>query len=164
MSQGDLDKEIVDAVDQLIEDQDQDHESVLTIPQELISQNIMSNVNWPTFPFDEYTGYQDDQMEDDWVAQVNKWFADKDEKWVERRRASLAYSVIKTELVGQAYRERRKARSKDPERKLRNKLLKAEQKMKRLEEERREIMAQQQAVARSRQVRQARSETGSQLD
>lgn len=164
MSQGDLDKEIVDAVDQLIEDQDQDHESVLTIPQELISQNIMSNVNWPTFPFDEYTGYQDDQMEDDWVAQVNKWFADKDEKWVERRRASLAYSVIRTELVGQAYRERRKARSKDPERKLRNKLLKAEQKMKRLEEERREIMAQQQAVARSRQVRQARSETGSQLD
>lgn len=159
MSDAQLDQEIAEAVGDLMENQEE--QSVISVPAELISQNIMDKVNWETFQFHPYTAVYDEGISDTWIDRVNRWFQDLDEGGQEVRRAGLAYYVIKQELVGQAYRERRKARSKDPERKLRNKLVKAEQKMRKLEEERKEIIAQQQAVARSRQVRQARSDNGS---
>lgn len=149
MSEKELDEQIADAIDDLEESMSQMTE------EEQISQTIMDKVDWEKFPIKDYVS-RVVPLPQEWVDRVKGWFPATAEGDAEIAR--VAYSWLRSALTNEAYRERRKARSKDPVRRLNIKLQKNSQKLERLEDERRQIMAQQQAVAREKKTRSARQE------
>lgn len=151
MSESELDKQIEEAIQEL-EEHENENETVAS-DDEQISQSIMNRVDWEKFPFGEFLERLPTTNEK-WLDTVNEWMAKLE--FPERARARIVYSWLQMRLTTDAYRERRKARAKDPVRKLNIKLQKADQKMKRLEEERRRIMLEHQLALREQKKQAAR--------
>jgi hypothetical protein len=149
MSEKELDEQIADAIDDLEEKMSQETE------EEQISQTIMEKVEWENFPIKEYVS-RVVPLPQEWVDRVKGWFSEADTG--DHDLARVTYSWLRSALTNEAYRERRKARSKDPVRRLKIRLQKNDQKLKRLEDERRQIMAQTQVAAREKKARTARQE------